>query len=101
MISFSPMSPWWRALYGGLGKGIALHEKGEVPLHVMGAGLLVALLTVGSLLIGCCLWANPAEGDHGNSSAAAAGASHTGAASGRGAGDSAAAEQDLLKYAVD
>ena len=92
------MSPWWRALYGGLGKGIALHEKGEVPLHVLGAGLLLALLTVGSLLIGCCLWANPAEG---SSSAAAVGGGNTGAANGSTAADAAAAEQDLLKFAVD
>eukprot|EP01043_Picozoa_sp_COSAG02_P098923 COSAG02_NODE_35051_length_474_cov_2.058667_1_plen_124_part_01 len=63
LISFSPMSPWWRALYGGLGKGIDLREKGEVPLPIMGAAILLALLTVGSILIGCCLLANPADTD--------------------------------------
>ena len=31
------MSPWWRALYGGLGKGIDLHEQGQVPASVLAA----------------------------------------------------------------
>ena len=31
------MSPWWRALYGGLGKGIDLHEQGQVSASVLAA----------------------------------------------------------------
>jgi len=104
LISFSPMSPWWRALYGGLGKAIDLHEKGEVPLHVMAVAILMALLTFGSILIGCCLLASPADVDGRGEGSAAADVADVGVGDGSGAargGNLATAEQDLLKYAVD
>lgn len=53
--SFSPMAPWWRAIYGTLGHGVDLHQKGQVPVVVIVGLGLGCLLLVGVLMIFCCL----------------------------------------------
>ena len=52
--SFSPMAPWWRAIYGTLGHGVDLHQKGQVLVVVIVGLGLGCLLLVGVLMI-CCL----------------------------------------------
>ena len=98
LISFSPMSPWWRALYGGLGKAIELHEKGEVPVHIICMVALVPVLTVGSLLIGCCLYASPDAEAAGVVSRADTATSESNSANNN---NLQPTKQTLLKYAVD
>jgi hypothetical protein len=120
----SPMSAWWRALYGGLGRTIDLHEKGQVPVHLMAIAVVTALLFIGCLLIGC-LMACTTTGGSGTSSGtgSGSGSSDDGAASTAAASGSQAAaappaptaaaaaaasgggggggHEELLKYAVD
>jgi hypothetical protein len=120
----SPMSAWWRALYGGLGRTIDLHEKGQVPVHLMAIAVVTALLFIGCLLIGCLMACTTTTGsgsgsgsgssDDGAASTAAASGSQAAAAppaptaaaaaaagGGGGGGGGRGGHEELLKYAVD
>ena len=113
----SPMSAWWRALYGGLGRTIDLHEKGQVPVHLMAIAVVTALLFIGCLLIGCLMactttttGGSSGSSDDGAASTAAASGSqaaaappaHTAAAAAAAAGGGGGGgHEELLKYAVD
>ena len=50
----SPMAPWWRGLYGGMGRAIEMHEQGNVPAWVIAMLACGGVMTFGLLLI-CCL----------------------------------------------
>ena len=119
----SPMSAWWRALYGGLGRTIDLHEKGQVPVHLMAIAVVTALLFIGCLLIGCLMactttttGGSSGSSDDGAASTAAASGSQAAAAppaptaaaaaaaaaaGGGGGGGGGGGHEELLKYAVD